>query len=270
MVRLRSLHSRADLVPQNNPMIPEPRPRDPEDPPPEEDAPDEQAPPPLPFPEGHPLSRLFQKPQVPAEYAHMYEEREGFANYYFNQMHRDRVSAGIERLGEFPAGPWKLTGKTVAGEAFELQLSDTALALTQSGRPYFQRVGEPFTADPPGTGGLLAAAHHQRLMLIAPEDRFTEFYYLGSEPLDGNGEQVDVLIATRGSSTSRWYFRPQDAEPLGFDTEIEPDADACEIRFVEWRDVEGRRIPARFAVHLAGESAAVYEIQQAEFGSPQE
>ena len=145
-------------------------------------------------------------------------------------------------------------------------MNDQAVALTHAGQPFFQDSREPFADDPPGTGGLLAAMHHLRLMLIAPEERFTDFYYLGSEPLDGDGERVDVLIATRGSTTSRWYFRKSDGALLGFDTEIKPDVDPCEIRIDQWREFDDRQFPGQFTLRHATEDVAVYEIEQLHFG----
>jgi hypothetical protein len=282
MVRLRALHSRAELLEKMEAMQPPPppgedpgegegppgRPQLPEHPQPDdsEEPHDPDAPP----PGEHPLFNLLKKPQIPEEYADLYEEREGFANYHFNRVHRDRVYEGIVRLGAFPAGAWKLSGRTATGEAVEMQMNDKALALTQGGRPFFQNVDEPFTADPPGTGGLLAAMHHLRMMLTGPEQRFTEFYYLGSEPLDGDGERVDVLIATRAAVTSRWYFRQADAALLGFDTETEPDADPCEIRIDEWREFEGRQFPGRFTVRHATQDVAVFEIESLQFDTPKE
>ncbi len=264
MVRLRALHRRAELLSAKNAMQPPPPPGEPQPP----DGPPHR--PGGPLPEHGPLIPHAKPPEIPEEYADLYEQREGFANYRFNKLHRDRVMDGIARLGEFPAGPWKITGGTLTGDTLAIQLNDQAAALTQAGQPFFQDLDEPFADSPPGTGGLLAAMHHLRQMLIAPEERFTEFYYLGSEPLDGEGERVDVVIATRGSTTSRWYFRKSDRALLGFDTEVEPDIDPCEIRIDEWREFDGRQFPGRFTVRHATEDVAVYEIQQLQFGGQQE
>ncbi len=264
MVRLRALHRRTELLSTKNAMQPQQPPGEPQPP----DGPPRR--PGGPLPEHGPLIPHAKPPEIPEEFADLYEQREGFANYRFNKLHRDRVIDGITRLGEFPAGPWKITGSTLSGDAVALQMNDKAVALTQAGQPFFQDLDEPFADAPPGTGGLLAAMHHLRQMLIAPEERFTEFSYLGSEPLDGDGERVDVLIATRGSTTSRWYFRKADNALLGVDTEIEPDADPCEIRIDEWREFDGRLFPGRFTVRHATEDVAVYDIQQLQFGAPQE
>ncbi len=267
MVRLRALHRRAELLSTKNAMQPQQPPGGPQPP----DGPPHR--PGGPLPEHGPLIPHLKQPEpeIPEAYADLYEQREGFANYRVNKLHRDRVMDGIRRLGDFPAGPWKITGGTLAGDAVAFQMNDTAVALTQAGQPFFQDVDEPLFADaPPGTGGLLAAMHHLRQMLIAPEERFTELYYLGSEPLDGDGERVDVLVATRGSTTSRWYLRKSDHTLLGFDTEVEPDADPCEIRIDEWREFDGRQFPGRFTLRHATEDVAVYDIQQLQFGDSQE
>ncbi|MCA9024993.1 MAG: trypsin-like peptidase domain-containing protein [Planctomycetaceae bacterium] len=255
MVRLRPLHSRSELMPKRAQLAPPPR-QKPDDP--EED--DSEHPPTPEIPSGHPMAHLFKQPRIPEEYADLYEARDGYANYRFNLVARDRIVDEISRLGEFPDGAWKITGTSASGESFELNLNDEVAALTLGAESFLQNVDEPFRDEPPGTGGLLAAMHHLRQMLIAPEDRFTEFYYLGSEPLEGDGETVEVLIATRGSMTSRWYFRQSDGAFIGYDTEIEPDADPCELRIMNWKTIEGRTFPAEIAVRHAGEDLGKWSI----------
>ncbi len=258
MVRLRPLHSRSELMPQRPPMTRPPQ-RKSETPDGEgEDGPQ----PPIPeIPAGHPLAHLFKQPRIPDEYADLYEARDGFANYRFNRVARDRISDEISSLGEFPAGSWRISGKRSNDEGFEVNLNDDVVALTLGSESFLQNIGEPFQDEPPGTGGLIAAMHHLRLMLIAPENRFTEFYYLGSEPLDGDGEKVDVLIATRGSTTSRWYFRQSAGTLVGFDTETEPDADPCEVRIIEWQTNDGRTFPSIFSVRHSGEDVGEWIIE---------
>ncbi|MCA9073787.1 MAG: trypsin-like peptidase domain-containing protein [Planctomycetaceae bacterium] len=256
MVRLRPLHSRSELVPA--------KPKMPHFHKPEGDSPDDEESPERPMPDippGHPLAHLFKQTRIPEEYAELYEEREGFANYRFNRVARERIYDEIDRLGEFPAGSWKVAGVTSENVPFQFQLNDEVIALTMGQESFLQNVGEAFRDEPPVSGGLLAAMHHFRLMLIDPEERFTEFYYVGSEPLDGDGEKVDVLIATRGSTTSRWYFRQSDSTFIGYDTEIEPDTDACEVRIVEWQAIESLTFPAVISVRHLGEQVGEMTIE---------
>ena len=78
--------------------------------------------------------------------------------------------------------------------------------------------------------------------MLTDHDQFTEFYYLGSEPLDGRGEKVDVIVAVMTNVESRWYFNRDTGEMLGFDTRIAENEDDCEIRFTGWKEIDGRKL----------------------------
>lgn len=247
VVTLRALHSRSELVPGADQPQPPPRPLNPD----QDEQPDPQPQPGQPLPKE--IADLFHRPNIPEEYAHLYEERPGYANYHFNEVHRDRVYQGIANLGEFPAGAWQITAEGDDGTPMVVKLNDEAVALELGGDPYFQSLAEPFVDQPPGSGGLLAVMHHLRLLLTAPTERFTEFYYVGAEPLDGAGELVDVLHANRGTVTSRWYFSRTDGRCVGCDLEVEPDVDPCRLRILEYADFAGYQFPSRIQV-LHGES----------------
>ena len=265
MVTLRALHSRSELVPDEQPQrpIPEHPPEGPDDRKGEEGEPQPEQPP-IPLPKG--LADLFHKPEVPEEYADLYEERSGYANYHFQKVQRDRVYAAIESLGEFDAGDWQITGTGDDETKLVVKLSDDAVGLELGDDPYFQSAGDPFADQPPGSGGLLAAMHHLRLMLTAPEERFTEFYYVGSEPLDGDGERVDVLHASRGTVTSRWYVRKSDGVLVGFDVETETDVDPCEIRIENFADFGGRQFPERILIRSGEKEFGTFTITDLQTG----
>ena len=262
MVRLRGLHSAAELVPEKRPQLPHPRPnRQPgeePDPDPDPERPRRQAP--------GPIANLMHPPKIPEEYADLYEERDGYANYHFNQLHRNRVYEAIRLLGEFPEGAWQISGSAGDETPFTVKLNDKAVAVEMGEDPYFQDLSEPFADLPPGSGGLSAAMHHLRLMLTDPESRFTDFYYVGREPLDGVGERVDVLLASRGTVSSRWYVSPTSGELVGFDTEVEVDVDACEVRIEQWSEFEGRRFPSRLRVRRGTDEFATLTVEAIRWG----
>jgi serine protease Do len=264
MVTLRALHSRSELIPDEQPEL-MPIPEQPEG----EDDNDDSEKPEGPQP-GQPIPReiadLFRKPDIPEEHAHLYEERSGYANYRFNKLHRERVYEAIADLGEFTPGAWQITGEADDGTKLVVKLNDQAVALELGADPYFQSLDEPFADQPPGSGGLLAAMHQLRLMLTSPADRFTEFFYVGSEPLDGDGERVDVLHTSRGTVTSRWYFLKSDGSFVGFDTEVEPDVDPCQVRIDEIADVGGRPFPRRIRILQAGEEFAAFTLTGLQMG----
>lgn len=255
-VRLRALHRQSELIPDSpetpRPELPpdgEPRPRPDGQEPPQPDA---------------------GSSGVPAEYAHMYVERQGFANYYFNELERDRVHRSLSELGDFgtPELLWTVTGRTDSGGEFQFKLSPETLAVRINDDVSLQPLAATFEDEPPGTGGLLVALHSLKMMLIEPGDYFSEFYYLGSEPLDGGAEMVDVLITTRSQVVNRWYFSRSDGRFLGFDTQLVEDVDACEVRIDTLRDFDGRPFPPMFSVRHGGRPWETFQVESLEIGAP--
>lgn len=248
-VRLRPLHRRAELMPGERP----------EGGPPDQRRPDRQ-PGPNPDdglqPEGRPQpGEPFHAPgrarhEPPAEFAHMYVEKPGYANWYFNELHRTRSLAGLRDLGDFSKlrGTWDLAGESADGRSFSLKLNDRAAASMLAEVPALQLADQPFADLPAGSGGMLCAWYQFRRLLIDPAGYFTDFYYLGSEPLDGVGDRVDVVVTTRGTVTCRWYFSRDEGRCLGWDTALEEDVDECRIRIEAFQEFGGVRLPSSFVV----------------------
>ena len=238
VVRLRGLHRVAELIPENPLRPPEGGP--PEEPEtPENPEPQPDQPRPRPAPAGPVRPRAVEPP---AEFAHLFVERAGFFNYYFNEQEQNRVFAAITGLGDYSGltGLWTLDGRTQDGRTFQFKLSAEAAAV-KIGEDIAVQPLEQEPADlPRGTGGLLMAMHSLKMMLVDPRGYFSEFYYVGSEPLDGTGDLVDVLLTTRGQVTTRWYFSRADGRWLGFDLALTEDVDECEVRIESLRDFEGR------------------------------
>jgi hypothetical protein len=255
-VRLRALHRAAELSPER------PR-RPPQGQPPERRGPDDPEPQPGPGP--IPLPR-GERPAPPAEYADMFVKRSGFANYFFNQLERDRVLESIRGLGTFAGltGLWTLDGRTLDGREFQFKLARDTVAVKIGEDVAVQPLDGEFGDTPPGSGGLLAALQAMKMLLVDPEGYFSEFYYVGTEPLDGGGERVDVLTTFRGQVTSRWYFRRADGSWVGFDTGIGEDVDECEIRIEELTAFSGRTLPSRFSVRRGDQPFATFVVEEAQ------
>jgi S1-C subfamily serine protease len=264
-LRLRGLHRQSEMTAgQRKVRLPPMRPQ-PDQPRPGKDNPEDKKP--LP----HPLARLLDKtPKPPEQHKHLYEEKEGFANYYFNGVERDRTLKGLAGLGDFSdvSGRWTLSGRTTANVAFELVLSDQGVGLELgSGRVYVQEVDRALADEPPGTGGLLVALHHLRLLLTQQDEPFSEFYYLGSEPLDGRGPTVDVIVSLLTGIECRWYFRTTDGGFAGFDTRLSEDSDPCEIRFGRFAEFDGRQLPAHIEVRSGENEFATFLMDQVQLSS---
>jgi serine protease Do len=258
-VRLRALHRASELTPKKKKKKPPVRPKGK---PGKKPVPGKK-PIPIPHPGGAPAA------QAPAKYKHMFVKKEGYTNYYFNTLERSRTLKGMAALGDFSkaTGIWKLAGKTKAGDNYQFTLSadEATLALGQAGRHSQPFDGSDLQDEPRGTGGLLVAMHHLRLLATNPKRKFTEFFYLGSEPLDGRGEQVDVIIATLNEGRSRLYFSKQTGALVGLDTALGDDVDACELRFSNLKDFGGRKLPSSIVVRRSGaEDFATFQIEKAE------
>ncbi|MFO1092011.1 MAG: trypsin-like peptidase domain-containing protein [Planctomycetaceae bacterium] len=248
-VRLRGLHRAAELTPQRRQAPPDegPRrdgPRSPEQPEPQKPI----------TPPGAP----------PEEYAHMYVERTGFFNYYFNEQESERVRSAFRSLGDFHdlTGLWTFAGHTDDGRAFQIKLATDAAAVKIGDAVSVQPLNQEFGDLPPKTGGLLPALQSLKMMLVDPDAYFSELYYVGQESLDGRGPLVDVLQTSRGQLTGRWYVAADNGRWLGFDTGVTEDADECEIRLDGWMPVNGRSLPQRITVRHGDAPVSVFQVEQ--------
>jgi serine protease Do len=235
--RLRGVHTKADLMPKE--QKPQERPGQPKNPHDDEkkDAAEEK------------------KDETPEAYRHMFVEKDGFANYWFNEQEQKRLLPLITRWGDFANlnGLWKVTGQTGEADEFFLTLSDRGLGLQMRNDVFFQPLdGTDILDEPPGSGGLLVAMHHLRLMLQKQAGGFSEFYYLGSEPLDLTGEMVDVLVTTLTGVETRWYFARTPAAFVGMSCQITEDAEECEVYFGTVDQFEDRFFPGQIIIRSGG------------------
>lgn len=264
VVRLRPLHRKSELSPKKKPPMPQlPQPEDGEEDGEKKDD-DGKKPKRLPQIPGHPQ---MQKPKPPEEYKHMLVKKDGYANWYFNEVEQERVLAGLGQLGSFDGvtGIWTLTGEREDGKTVSMTLADQGLGYEAPGTAVFQPLdGSPLRDMPEGSGGLLAGLHHFRLLLTMRSKPFTEFYYLGTEPLDGAGEPLDVLITVLNGATTRFYFHPGNGRLAGFDTSVGPDTDECEVRLDNWQDFSGHQLPASWTVRHARETFTRFQLKSAD------
>ena len=260
--RLRGLHAKSELLPDapKRPQQPKPQPKKGKDGKPNEKQPDQPLPP-------DPHAEAMKK-AIPEQWKDWYVAKTGFANYRFNKLEQDRVLAPLKSLGDFATatGSWVLTGRSTAGDKFELTLAVKGVGLEIRDSAFFQQLDDSDAADEPaGTGGFLIAAHQLRLLLGKDSTAFTECTYFGSEPLDGKGELVDVLLTTLSAVETRWYFSRSTGQLVGMDSRLHEDAEACSIRWAEWRDFNGRRLPATWSVRSGEKEFATLKVEKTEF-----
>ncbi|MDA0285252.1 MAG: trypsin-like peptidase domain-containing protein [Planctomycetota bacterium] len=259
MARLRGVHTKAEMMPKKKPRQPGPEQPRPGQPQPEK--------PDNPHGDDEPKVDNASKNAGPAEFKHMLVEKDGFANYWFNEQEQKRLMPLINRWGDFADrnGVWKVTGKSGDADDFSLTLSESGLGLQMRNDVFFQPLdGTDFLDEPPGSGGLLLAMHHLRLMLQKKAAGFSEFYYLGSEPLELTGEVVDVLVTTLTGVETRWYFARQPAGFVGLSCQITEDAEECEVYFGTVDQFGDRFFPGQIIVRSSGREYLRLTVSQVE------
>ncbi|MEZ5942394.1 MAG: trypsin-like peptidase domain-containing protein [Planctomycetaceae bacterium] len=248
-VRLMSLHRDAELATDSS----------------EEEAPHPPVPDEL-------LEMLRPKKDVPEEYKHMFVERRNFVNYYFNELAQNRMLAQIQPWGDFSGqtGLWHLQFATVGGKQFDVKLTPEVAAAKFGEEIAVQQLTNEFADIPANSGGMLAALVQMRMLLQNPEGYFTDFYYLGSEPLDGVGPNVDVLLTSKGLVECRWYFDKEAGGFIGFDTWLSEEVPPCEIRLNGSMPVGEFSLPKTWTVRRLGETFAEFTLQSAELSAKTE
>ncbi|OYW24634.1 MAG: hypothetical protein B7Z55_01620 [Planctomycetales bacterium 12-60-4] len=256
MVELRTLHRATEMLPgqqRERPEAPD-RPRKPGDPP---------------QPKDDPHEHLQQPNAIPEQWKHLYEEREGFANYYFNRTSQERL---LKSLAPFSAlkplgGRWKVAGTVADGRPFVFTLATEGLGLKlgKDGIFFMPLDGSESIDEPPGSGGLLVAFDQFKQLLTRGPESFSVVQYIGSEPLDGVGPTVEVLQTQIGLVYTHWLFSRDDGRLVGFDTTLARDVDACEFRVHAVEDFNGRSFPSAFTVHSGDREFGTFRVNAVEF-----
>ncbi|HEX5104124.1 MAG TPA: trypsin-like peptidase domain-containing protein [Pirellulaceae bacterium] len=288
LVRLTGVHAEEELTellqrrPEQRPMpqprpggrpMPMPQPGDDPEKPGEGPKPAEPPKPgePKPLPK-LPIELGKKEPPIPPEIQKLIVARPGYANYYFNEQNRDRVwSAFSKTSGDFSAaaGEWKLTGELEGGGKVEVTLGDETstgnfpqgAVKLDGGQDLDQQLG------PAGSGGLVAALHLWRTLLVTGPQKFGLVYYYGTAPYPGIESQADVLVATRNVAEVNLVFDPKSGQLAILEMVADPDADPCEIRFGDYRDVGGRQVPHRLEVRHGDAAFGTILLSQIEVGA---
>jgi serine protease Do len=194
---------------------------------------------PAPVPEA-PAETSGEPPDaLPAAVAACYEPRAGFVNFHFNRAERDRVARAIAASpAAATTGPWQCAGTLVDGGEFRLVVSDAEATLDlPSGRSRLLVTGDLDRAtDPPGSGGMLAAAVLWRRLVREGPTALGSTTYLGTAPrvpealgTPAGRDLVDVLETSVAGVTARFAV-DDDGHVVAIDLWTSADDDPCEIR----------------------------------------
>lgn len=281
-VRLKGVHSPDELAEKLQPRRPQrpvqPKPKDGEgddekeaekpDDNPEGDKPEGDKPRPQPRPQVRPGAP--KKKAIPPAVKRMLKQRRGFANYYFNELNQQRVWDRFTEGGDYSdiGADWKLTGK-MGGAEVAIEFTADRITGSFPVGPARVELGDDLSNQlgPDGSGGLLVTLHlWQRMLRIGP-DRFGDVYYLGTMPLPGHDNKVDVLVGTFDVVECHYMFDVETGRLVAMELFTDPDNDPCELRILEEQDVDGRKAPKRIRVQHGDNNFGEIEWSKLEFGA---
>lgn len=202
--------------------------------------------------------------EVPEAIEPYYEPRNGFANYWFNRYHQQRVGNAYLARGDFAdtGWNWHIDAQDAGGNPVEIELAEEhgtiVMPIGESAAEFTRTLGEEL--GPPRSGGLLAAMHlWQRMMLLGPR-RFGEVTYFGQLPWPGDDRMAECLVGIYGGAETRFYFDPTEGDLLGLEMQAAEGLDPCALEFSEIRNVDGRRLPHHWVVRHGDETFAELQI----------
>lgn len=209
--------------------------------------------------------------------AKLYEQRKGFANYYFNKQEQDRLLKAFGEHGQFQDfnGQWTIDGTIeLVDRKSEVKISIKEqndglmkVALDRSGIvddlvPLGEGLPLGALQQPQGSGGLLMALYqYHRLLVEGPKGFEGNFAHGGHEPFypppkgvwpedDIKELRVDceVMLTKHAAFESKWYFDLRDQKLLGVEAYTTSEEDPCELYFSDYKAVDGRQLPHRIDV----------------------
>lgn len=251
-MRLNPLHGFAE-VPQMPGAEKPRRPGDPEEP--DKDHEDEDHTPEDPEQPGpHPTDDEAAAPQPPEEFAHLFEEKQGFTNFYFNRVEQERLLSPFQKLipDRERTATWVLQVSDQGDDSATAELVvGVDGAGIQSGRTasYQPLANVSPENEPADRHGLLSGMLLLHRLFRGETSLFTSVTYFGRHSLLTSETDVAVLLIEDSTMTTRWYFSDDSPLPVGADVRLAVGADEGRLRFSDWKTGEqGIPVPEKIGV----------------------
>ena len=229
-----------------------------------------------------PICKKPHKPPCPRRSKKQFEERRGYANFYFNRENVERVWKSLQARGDFSAaaGKWTLKGEVRqalkgqparSGPAvihlgdeecnIELPTGDTKITISDE---------MDFDLNPPGSGGLLPTLHLWRKLLLGSPGKYGAVTYLGAAPLPQRQGLYDVLLGVGERVDTLFYCNPADGTLECMEMYPDEESDPCEVYFGDYRQEQGRLLPHRIEARFGDQVFGVFTLNDLSFEPPPE
>lgn len=206
---------------------------------------------------------------MPAIAREHYERRKGYANYYFNKQEQERLAKALAATGDFSLarGDWKFAGDLVDADKATFELDDEGVVGTLPGGQVRLQASHDLSQslDPIDSGGLLAALHLWRHLLINGPAGFDQVYYLGTLPWSGEQSSdrsplCDVLVAVHAAVECHFLFDTVSGQFIGMEMFADEQSDPCTLYFYQYEEAEGRHIPRRWEVRYGDDLYGMFQF----------
>jgi serine protease Do len=191
-------------------------------------------------------------PPVPPEVKKLIVERHGYANYYFNELNRNRVWDAFKKSGDFSSqtGDWTFSGDLAAGGKVKLIVGEKKASGEFPSGPVEVDPNTDLDEQlgPPQSGGLVATAWLWRQLLVGGPEKFGDLHYYGTAPYEGVADHADVMTGLKNVVEADFVFDPASGQLSIAEMRPTDDLDSCLIRFSDYRDVAGRQVPFRWQI----------------------
>jgi serine protease Do len=200
-------------------------------------------------------------------------ERNGFSNYYFNQLNRDSVWQRVEKLGDFSnlVRRWTFSGKLLGEETkIQIELGGKNGSVKLGDRSVEVDFSEAMsdTISKRREGGLVVAMRAWQQLLQVGPTKIGETIYLGTSPVYATNNyrladqpRMDILQSAWFDAVARFSV-PEDSAQIRC-IEIFGDAaeDPVEVYLDEYREFDGRQWPTRVRLQYGLEPTLVFDIE---------
>jgi len=192
--------------------------------------------------------------QPSAELQKLFIARDGFSNYYYNQLATQQLLTPLRmRLADIPpAAAWKIQLNSVEqdpGLQAELVVTADTIGLRLNDRSWLQNTTQPNMQEEPAVfPGFLIAIGQLHRMLQKEGPAFDELTAAGKTLHLPSGRTLKVLNARSGTRLARWYFDDQEALPVALDLEPEAATDEIRLIFADWKTWQGVIFPERLGI----------------------
>ncbi len=200
-------------------------------------------------------SKLGGADDLPKEVQSLFVEREGYANFYFNQKRQQELLQPLRQRTESSGDPsvaWQVTFEGLQGTLpvkGELAIAAETAGLRMGDDVWLQKLTDPqVSEEPPMYSGLLVAMGQIRRLLGGSKTAFNELQAAGSTLHLPTGKTWMVLLTREGTRTARWYFDGVNPLPAGLDLEYASGTDEIRLLFEDWQDQNSTVFPRKIGI----------------------